>query len=105
MARCAAFGGPACAAVMIRVVEHGVEPFSELHGKCFDLRVLRFQIRMADRTYRLLFSDPLIHVTADAGFVSAELTFCAFRFALMTGIALELQMLRNLMRKILKRFG
>ena len=57
---------------------------------------------MASNTDRLLFRDPLVHVTADAGFMPAELAFCAFGFALVTGVTFELQMFRYLVRKLLK---
>jgi hypothetical protein len=98
----AAFGRLTGAVVMIRVIENGIEPFSKLNRECFDRRVLGLQICMANNADRLLFSDPLVHVTSNAGLMSAKLAFRAVTFALMTYIAFELQVFWDLVRKILK---
>ena len=44
MASGAAFGRLTGAAIVISMIEYGIEPLIELHGKCFDRRVLCSQI-------------------------------------------------------------
>ena len=75
---------------MITMIKYSIESFFELHRKCLDGRILRVQVCMTNNADSLLLSDPLIHMAANAGVVSAELTLDAARLTAVTDIALKL---------------
>ena len=75
---------------VLAMIELHIKAFDKLRRKGLDRRVFRIQISMADDTDRLLLVEPLVHMTAYAGFVAAQLAFYALRLALMADIALKL---------------
>ena len=99
MASGASIGRLSAAAVVFTVIEYRVEPLFELHWKSFDGRIVRVQIGVATNAYRLLFGDPLVHMTADARFVPSKSTVDAFHFSRVARITRKFRVLRNFMRK------